>query len=194
MTVTVHIHARDMNVSNHLREHIERKVSKLDRFLPSLTEARVDVAEAKTVRSALDRYTAQLTVHMRGVVLRAEEHGADIFGAVDAVSDKMERQIERYKGKRWQNRTGAGGANVGEAVVGEAVLEEVDLDDDEPAGVIARRKRFAVAPMNEAEALEQMALLGHNNFFVFYNADSNRINVLYRRKDGTFGLIEPEVA
>src|SRR5689334_11551714 len=102
MTVTVQIHARDMNVSNHLREYIEKKVGKLDRFLPTLTEARVDVAEATTARSAGDRHAAQLTIHTRGVVLRAEEHSDDIFAAVDAVIDKLERQIERYKGKRWQ--------------------------------------------------------------------------------------------
>jgi putative sigma-54 modulation protein len=191
MTVTVQIHARDMNVSNHLREYIEKKVSRLDKFLPSLTEARVDVAEAATARSADDRHVAQLTIHTRGVVLRAEEHHEDIFTAVDAVIEKLERQIERYKGKRWQNRGAPSGPGGGEAA--EAVLEEVAVDVEEPAGVIARRKHFPVAPMNEAEALEQMALLGHNNFFVFYNADSNRINVLYRRKDGTFGLIEPEV-
>jgi len=195
MTVTVQIFARDMNVSNSLREYIEKKVSRLDKYLPSLTEARVDVAEAKSARSAADRQVAQLTVHTRGVVLRAEERSDDMFAAVDAVLDKMQRQMERYKGKRWHNRTNGGGAEA--LAVAEAVAEEVSETDgaesDEPAGVIARRKRFTVAPMNEEEALEQMQLVGHNNFFVFYNADSNRINVLYRRKDGTFGLIEPEI-
>jgi putative sigma-54 modulation protein len=191
MTVSVQIFARDMNVSNSLREYIEKKVSRLDKFLPNLTEARVDVAEAKTARSAADRHVAQLTVHTRGVVLRAEERSEDMFAAVDAVLDKMQRQMERYKGKRWLNRTNGGG--VGALAVAEEVAEELEVDAAEPAGVIARRKRFPVAPMNEAEALEQMQLLGHTNFFVFYNADSNRINVLYRRKDGTFGLIEPEV-
>lgn len=190
MTVTVQIFARDTNVSNSLREYIEKKVSRLDKFLPGVTEARVDVAEAKSARSATDRQVAQLTVVTRGVVLRAEEHSDDMFAAVDAVLDKMQRQMERYKGKRWHNRTNGVGAEA--LAVAEEVAEAVELDD-EPPGVIARRKRFTVAPMNEEEALEQMQLVGHNNFFVFYNADANRINVLYRRKDGTFGLIDPEI-
>ena len=195
MTVAVEIFARDMNVSNSLREYIEKKVSRLDKYLPSLTEAQVDVAEAKNARSATDRQVAQLTVRMRGVVLRAEETSDDIYAAVDAVLDKMQRQIKRYKGKRWLNRSNGNGAEAQAVAVAEAeeLAEADETEALEPAGVIARRKRFTVAPMNEEEALEQMLLLGHNNFFVFYNADSNRINVLYRRNDGSFGLIEPEV-
>ncbi len=193
MTVTVHIHARDTNISNSLREYIEKKVGKLDRFLPSLTEARMDVAEARTARSAADRQVAQLTVQMRGTVLRAEETSDDMFAAVDAVLDKMERQIKRYKGKRWLNRGPGLGTEALGAAAAEEMAEAVEGDEGEAAGVIARRKRFQVAPMNEVEALEQMQLVGHNNFFVFYNADTNRINVLYRRKDGSFGLIEPEI-
>jgi len=193
MTVTVQIHARDTNVSSQLREYIEKKVSRLDRFLPNLTEARMDVAEAKTARSAADRQVAQLTVHTRGVVLRAEETSDDMFAAVDAVMEKLERQIERYKGKRWLNRGAGSGAEALGVAAAEEVDEAVEVDEAEAAGVIARRKRFQVAPMNEVEALEQMQLLGHNNFFVFYNADTNHINVLYRRKDGSFGLIEPEI-
>ena len=194
MTVTVQIHARDTHVSNHLQQYIEKKVSKLDRLLPNLTEVRMDVAEVKTARSAADRQVAQLTAHTRGVVLRAEETSDDIFMAVDAVVEKLERQIERYKGKRWMNRNaGGGGAEPLGVAVAEEVAEAVETEADELDGVIARRKRFPVAPMNEAEALEQMQLLGHNSFFVFYNADTNHINVLYRRKDGSFGLIEPEI-
>ncbi len=195
MTVAVEIFARDTNVSNSLREYIEKKVSRLDRYLPSLTAARVDVAEAKNARSATDRQVAQLTVRMRGVVLRAEETSDDMFAAVDAVLDKMQRQIKRYKGKRWLNRSNGNGAEAQAEAVLEAE-EEAEMeagDEPEPAGIIARRKRFTVAPMNEEEALEQMQLLGHTSFFVFYNADINRINVLYRRNDGSFGLIEPEI-
>src|SRR3990172_6371976 len=98
MTVSVAIHGRDLSVSPRLKEYVERKVSKLDRFLPTIDEARVDLAESKTARSAADRHVAQLTVHSRGVVLRAEERKDDIFAAVDAVLAKMQRQIERYKG------------------------------------------------------------------------------------------------
>ena len=187
MTVFVTIHARDLNLSPHLREYVEKKVSKLDRYLPTIHEARVDLSEIKSARSAADRFVAQLTVYVRGVVLRAEERKDDIFAAVDAVLDKIHRRIERYKGKHWRGRgDGAGVETL-------ALAEDETPVEPEPPGIVVRRKQFALTPMSEAEALEQMQLLGHNNFFVFYNADTNRINVLYRRNDGDFGLIEPEV-
>jgi putative sigma-54 modulation protein len=189
MTVLVQIHGRDLSISPRLREYVEKKVSRLDHYLPTIQEARVDLAEVKTARSANDRQVAQLTVHTRGVWLRAEERKDDIFAAVDAVLDKMQRQIERYKGKRRHGRGNGAGA---ESLALPEEPEETTAEM-EPEAVVVRRKRFALTPMNEAEALEQMQLLGHDNFFVFYNADNNRINVLYRRQDGDFGLIEPEV-
>lgn len=188
MTVLVQIHSRDLSISPRLREYVEKKVSRLDHYLPTINEARVDLSEVKSARSAADREVAQLTVWTRGVVLRAEESKDDIFVAVDAVLDKMHRQIERYKGKHWHGRhTGAGV---------EALVEPEEVEtalETEPAGTVVRRKRFALTPMNETEALDQMSLLGHEAFFVFYNADSNRVNVLYRRKNGDFGLIDPEI-
>ena len=187
MTVSVTIHARDLNVSPRLKEYVEKKVSKLDHYLPTISEARVDLTEAKAARSAADRQVAQLTVHTRGQVLRAEERKDDIFAAVDAVLDKMQRQIERYKGKRARGRGNGASADTVAELADEAVLEP------EPPVNVVRRKRFALTPMNEAEALEQMELLAHDTFFVFYNADSNRVNVLYRRHDGGFGLIDPEI-
>jgi putative sigma-54 modulation protein len=187
MTVLVTIHARDLNLSPRLKEYVEKKVSKLDHYLPTISEARVDLTEARAARSAADRQVAQLTVHARGQVLRAEERKDDIFAAIDAALDKMQRQIERYKGKRQRGRgNGAGADTVAE------LTEETAVEADAPIKVV-RRKRFGLTPMNEAEALDQMQLLGHDNFFVFYNADSNRVNVLYRRHDGGFGLIDPEV-
>jgi putative sigma-54 modulation protein len=188
MTVLVTIHARDLTVSPRLKEYVEKKVSKLDHYLPTISEARVDLTEAKAARSAADRQVAQLTVHTRGQVLRSEERKDDIFAAVDAALDKMQRQIERYKGKRQRGRGNGAGADM---VV--ELEEEEALEPETPAATVVRRKRFGLSPMNEAEALEQMQLLGHDNFFVFYNADTNRVNVLYRRHDGAFGLIDPEV-
>ena len=188
MTVLVQIHSRDLSVSPRLREYVEKKVGRLEHYLPTINEARVDLSEVKSARSAADREVAQLTVWTRGVVLRAEESKDDIFAAVDAVLDKMHRQIERYKGKHWRGRHNGAGV---EALV---ELEEVDTQlETEPVGNVVRRKRFTLAPMNETEALEQMSLLGHESFFVFYNADSNRVNVLYRRKNGDFGLIDPDI-
>lgn len=189
MTVSVSIHARDLSVTPRLREYVEKKVSKLDHYLPTISEARMDLTEAKAARSAADRQVAQLTVHTRGQVLRAEERKDDIFAAIDAVLDKMQRQIERYKGKRARGRGNGAGADTVAEVADEPLLEE-DAGERE---LVVRRKRFALTPMNEAEALEQMDMLGHDNFFVFYNADSNRVNVLYRRHGGGYGLIDPEI-
>jgi putative sigma-54 modulation protein len=187
MTVSVTIHARDLNVSPRLKEYVEKKVGKLEHYLPTISEARVDLTEARAARSAADRQVAQLTVRTRGQVLRAEERKDDIFAAIDAALDKMQRQIERYKGKRHRGRGDGAGADSVAAPPDETVLEA-----EAPVGVV-RRKRFSLTPMNEAEALEQMQMLGHDNFFVFYNADNNRVNVLYRRHSGDFGLIDPEV-
>jgi putative sigma-54 modulation protein len=190
MALEVEIHGRDISLTPHLKDYVEKKVGKLDRYLPTISEARMDLAEVKSARSAADRQVAQLTVHSRGMVLRAEERKDDIFAAVDAVLDKIYRQIERYKGKRWHGR--GNGASADMAALPEEG-EDVAVAEDEPGGSIVRRKQFIVTPMNEAEAIDQMQLLGHDNFFVFLNSDTNRINVLYRRHDGNLGLIEPEI-
>jgi putative sigma-54 modulation protein len=187
MAVLVQIHSRDLSVTPRLREYVEKKVSHLDHYLPTLTEARVDLSEVKSARSAADREVAQLTVLTRGVVLRAEESKDDMFAAVDAVLDKMQRQIERYKGKHWRSRHN--GAGIEALVAPDETVTEV-----EPPRTVVRRKSFTLTPMNEIEALEQMTLVGHETFFVFYNSDSNRINVLYRRKNGDFGLIDPDIS
>jgi len=188
MTVLVQIHSRDMSITPKLREYVEKKVSRLDHYLPTLTEARVDLSEIKNARSAADREVAQLTVLTRGMVLRAEESKDDMFAAVDAVLDKMQRQISRYKGKHWRSR------HNGDSI--ETLVEPDETEtalDDEPVDTVVRRKSFTLSPMNETEALEQMRLVGHETFFVFFNSDSNRVNVLYRRKNGDFGLIDPDI-
>jgi putative sigma-54 modulation protein len=190
MTVTVNVHGRDMGISPRLQEYVEKKVSKLDRYLAHVREARVDLTELKSARASADRYVAQLTVPIKGTVLRAEERKEDVFAAIDAVLDKMYRQIERYKGKRRRGR----GDGLGAAEVAPEPEETAPVADseEEQGGAIVRRKRFALTPMNEAEAIEQMQLLGHDQFFVFFNSETNRVNVLYRRRDGDFGLIDPE--
>ena len=186
MAVKVVVRGRDLEMSPRLQEYVDKKVGRLDRYLSIITEARMDLTEVKSARSAADRFVAQLTVPARGALLRAEERKDDVYAAVDAVLDKMQRQIERYKGKRWRGRSpGAETVDMPE--------EELSAAEVEPAGVVVRRKRFALPPMNEAEAIEQMQLLGHDTFFVFYNAETSRINVLYRRRSGDFGLIDPEI-
>src|SRR5690606_28196273 len=141
---------------------------KLDRYLPGIEEARVDLAYVKSARSADDRQVAQITVRGKGFILRAEERADDIFSALDTALDKMQRRIERFKGKHYRNRDG------GKTVVETATqIVEEEEETGELGPVIARRKRFLLSPMNEMEALEQMSLLGHENFFLFFNANTN---------------------
>jgi putative sigma-54 modulation protein len=189
------IHARNVDVTPRLQEHIEKKVNKLDKYLPNINEVRVDIAVEKR-KQGQEQSIAQLTVrNTRGVILRSEEkRQTDVYAAIDVALDKMYRQIERYKGKRKRR----GGGRFGEmdadlATVEPTPLNESDLEEEEEKTSIVRRKRVALAPMTEEEAIDQMELLGHN-FFVFYNVDSAKIGVLYRREDGNYGVLEPEIA
>jgi putative sigma-54 modulation protein len=177
------IHGKNVDITPRLQSYVQRKVERLDRFMPNIVEIRVDLAEEKSNRMGV-RQVAQVTLrNERGAVLRAEERTTDMFVAVDAVVDKLYRQIERYKGK--QKRRGHEDFSLYETAV---ELEEEDFE----TGHLIRRKQFSIQPMHEEEAIEQMELLGHD-FFVFVNAESEGVNVVYRRKDGNFGLLEPEL-
>jgi putative sigma-54 modulation protein len=188
MAVKVDIKVRNLELSDRLEDYVTKKVAKLDRYLGVLEEAKVDLNYVKSARNAGDRQVAQLTVRGKGVVLRAEERTDDIFASVDAVLDKIYRQIERYKGRRWRSR--GDGRSTAEVV---REIESESSERGEFSETILRRKRFLLTPMDEREAVEQMSLLGHENFFVFLNANTHQVNVLYRRLDGSLGLIETEI-
>jgi len=183
MSSRTDIYIKDMELTQELNEYIEKKADKLDRFLNNIDEKRIDLAFVKTAREPDKKFVAQITLRGRGFILRAEERSVDIKSAIDQVLDKIERQIERYKGKHYNNRSGSPST---------ADLFEVEYEEEEEP-LIARRKKFTLHPMDELEAIEQMNLLGHEDFFIFYNADTSSINVLYKRRDGSFGLIEPEL-
>lgn len=187
MAQNLEIFGREFEVTDHIRDYITKKVAKLDRHLGTIDDIRVDVAYVKAARSATDRYVAQMTVRGKGFILRSEERADDIRVAMDKALDKLSRQIVRFKEKR------ARGRGDGKSAAEVAVEVETVSDEAEIPAMIVRRKKFDVIPMDEIEAIEQMKLLGHDNFFIFYNAKSDTINVLYRRRDGTYGLIEPHV-
>jgi putative sigma-54 modulation protein len=191
MAIEVQIFGKNMEVNERLQDHVTKKVSKLDRYLNGIEEARIDLSYVKSARNAADRQVAQITVRGKGFILRSEERADDIFSALDTALDRMQRRIERYKGKRYRGR--GDGKPFSDLVMETVALEEEEAEE-ETGPVIARRKRFLVTPMDELEAIEQMSLLGHENFFVFYNVNTNAISILYRRRDGNFGLIEPEIA
>jgi putative sigma-54 modulation protein len=188
MANKVEIAARNMRLTEHTREYVEKKAAKLEKHLPGIDEIRIELNHAKTARSATDRQVAQLTVRGKGFILRTEERSDDLHAAFDAALDKIHRQIERYKGKHYHGR--GDGRSAAEVVE----QEEIPLDETgELLPLIARRKQFIILPMTEEEAVEQMRLLGHDNFFIFFNAEQNSIEVLYRRRNGTYGLIQPIV-
>jgi putative sigma-54 modulation protein len=179
------IKSKNFDVTDRLRDYVEKKIGKLDRYLPSISEAWVELSTEGT-RAAQDRQVCQVTIRSNGTILRAEERSDDIFTSIDTVLDKMYRQIARYKGKRKNRWRGAG-------TVVEPLPIDLEEESEEEVSNIVRVKRFPMSPMHPEEAVEQMELLGHD-FFVFFNGDEGRINVLYRRKDGDYGLLQPELA
>lgn len=188
MAHNLEITGRELEVTDRIRDYVTKKTAKLDRHLAAIDEIRVDLAHVKTARSATERYVAQLTVRGKNLLLRSEERADDIRAAIDIALDKLTRQIARYKGKHQRGR----GDGKPAASIAPDVEPLPELEPEETP-VIIRRKKFDLIPMAEEEAIEQMKLLGHDNFFVFFNAKSGTINILYRRRDGTYGLIEPHV-
>ncbi len=187
MTQKIETVARNMRLTDNTRDYVEKKAAKLERYLQEIEEVRVELSHAKSARSALDRQVAQITVHGKGFILRSEERADDIHAAFDTALDKIQRQIDRYKGKHYRGR--GDGRSAAEVTEEEAPVDETG----ELLPLIGRRKKFMILPMTEDEAVEQMRLLGHDNFFIFFNAEQNAIQVLYRRRNGTYGLIEPVV-
>lgn len=187
MANKVDIFAKNLKVTDRLEEYTSKKIEKLNRYLNDIDETRVDLSYAKSARNASDRQVAQITIRGRGYILRTEERSDDIFTAIDAALEKMQRQIARLKGKRQRGR--GDGTAVSSLADELPVVEEVE--EEQP--VIERRKSFTLIPMDEMEAIEQMKLLGHENFFVFYNMNTEAVNVLYRRRNGGYGIIEPKI-
>lgn len=185
-------------ISDRIRDYVEKKVDKLDRYLPDISEARVEITQEKT-KSAKDRNIVQLTLRVGGTILRAEDRSEAIYASIDAVVEKIYSQIVRYKGKRqkrWQGQT----KKMQQQLLMEEEVLMPEVDEQTLAAIaeeedrhIVRTKRFLINPMTEDEAIDQMELLGHN-FFVFFNANVERVNVLYRRADNNYGLLDPELA
>jgi putative sigma-54 modulation protein len=182
------ITGKNIEINDVIRKYVEKKIGRLDRYLPSIIDGRVELTVAEGARAAEDRQIAQVTLRTKTAILRAEEASSDIFASIDAVFEKMQRQVDRYKGKHWSKRGES--AEAAALVAGEAAEEE---ETAEEAPTVARVKRFQMVPMDEAEAIEQMELLGHD-FYVFFNVNQSQLNVLYRRRNGEYGLIQPELA
>ena len=179
------IFSKNMEIPEDIRSYVQKKIGKLTHYLPDIIEAKVEIHEQNT-KSPQHRYTAQVTLNSKGVILRGEEKGEGVRAAIDEVAEVLERQIERYKGKLHDKGRGISLARQPE----EEVVSEKEHRD---LPRVVRLKRFMVKPMSVLEASEQMELLGHS-FFLFVNSDNDRLCLLYRRNDGNYGLIEPELA
>ncbi len=194
----VHIHGDGIKVSEGLDQYTRSKVDKLDRYLPNIAHVGVELSIIRTHRGA-DLAIAQITVqHARGAILRAEEkmnidNRETIRFAINKAVEKLHRQIDRFKSKRiakQQRVRDRYRATVAEIDSAEDAPQSVGLDTDDSAAAtdIVRRKDVEMMPMNEEEAIEQLELLDHN-FYMFMNADTDQINVLYRRENGGYGIL-----
>lgn len=178
------ITGKNMNVSDRTEKFVRQKLERLDRHLSEPVEARVELSQENT-KKANQRQIVQVTLSKNGAIIRAEERAADLKIAVDAVVAKLDKQILRYKDKQVRKR------RVTAQVADEVEQAVAEGEIEEPVRVV-RTKRFRTSPMSADEAIEQMELLGHS-FFLFLNAESDALNVVYRREDGNYGVLEPEL-
>ncbi len=191
----IEVRGKKLQLSKAVENYVSKKMGKLSHLLPSIVDTKVEISKEKA-KSTTNRYVVQVTVKSDGVLIRAEERQADVYAAIDAADDVIRKQIGRFKGKYYlRNRRAARQRKeLGVAVAAETGAElETEIERKRVPDVIVKAKRFPIKLMTVEEASVQMELLGHD-FFIFLNADNNSFNVLYRRKDGAYGLIEPEVA
>jgi putative sigma-54 modulation protein len=173
------VKGKNVEVSDSIRSYAEQKLRKLERQLAAPTQVELELAVERNPSIAAS-HIAEATVWTKGPVLRAREASTDMRASIDQLVDKLERQVTRYRQKR-RRRNHRAAPPVELAPAG---------SDTEPE--IVKTKQFPVKPMTAEEAVLQLELVGHD-FFVFQNAESGEVNVVYRRREGNYGLIEPQV-
>ncbi len=180
--MNINIRGENLEVTGALREYVEKKLSRLERYLDIPPESDAHV----TLRVQKDRQNVEVTIPLRGAVLRAEEKNPDMYASIDLVVDKLEGQIRKHKTKA-NRKFNKGGIRNLFAENGDSTTAIYAEDEDELE--VVRTKKFTMKPMDVEEAILQMNLIGHT-FFVFANMDNNQTNVVYKRDDGRYGLIE----
>jgi putative sigma-54 modulation protein len=170
------VKGRNVEVSDSIRSYAEQKLSKLNRHLTDTTRVELELAVEKNPSISANQ-VAEVTVWTKGPTIRAREASTDMRASIDQLTEKLVRQVKHYRDKRVTARHRA--PNGGPPPMA-----------DQPEPQIVKTKQFAVKPMNAEEAVLQLELVGHD-FFVFRNVDTDAVNVVYRRKDGGYGLIEP---
>lgn len=177
------VKGKNVEVSDSLKTYAQEKLGKLEKHLNDAARLELELAVEKNP-SIAENQIAEGTIWTKGPVLRARESSPDMRASIDMLVAKLERQARRYRDKRRRSsgRTNAGGP----------APETIPVVGEEEGPVIVKTKQFAVKPMTAEEAVLQLELIGHD-FFVFQNAETTDINVLYRRRDGNYGLIEPQI-
>lgn len=177
----LNVQGRNIDVTEALGTAVKKKLGKLEKYFQNEGPIEVQV----TLQVQKERQIVEVTMFINGMVLRGEEESTDMYASIDMVADKLERQIHKYKTRINRRARDTGG----KPIFAPEFMKTEPLEEEYPQ--IVRTKRFAMKPMGVEEAVLQMELLGHD-FFVFSNGDSEEVNVVYRRKDGNYGLIEPE--
>ena len=175
------VKGKNVDVTDSLKNYALQKLGKLDKHLNDAARLELELAVEKNPSISANQI-AEATIWTKGPVLRARESSGDMRASIDLLVEKLERQARRYRDKR--RRYAKGGGN--------SEPEAIPVVPDEDSPVIVKSKQFAVKPMTPEEAVLQLELIGHD-FFVFQNADTSNVNVVYRRRDGNYGLIEPQV-
>jgi putative sigma-54 modulation protein len=177
------VKGKNVEVSPAIRSYAEEKLGKLERQLADPTRVELELAVERNP-SIADKIVAEATIWTKGPVLRATERSTDMRASIDLLTDKLERQVTRYRQKRRRRHRDAERNGAGQ-------IEGLTMATDEEGGpVIVKTKQFTMHPMSAEEAVLQLELVGHD-FFVFRHEDTGEINVVYRRRDGDYGLIEP---
>jgi ribosome hibernation promoting factor len=176
------VKGKNLEVSDSIKTYAEEKLQKLDRQLHELTRVELELAVERNPSIAANQI-AEATIWTKGPVLRAREASGDMRASIDQLTDKLLRQVKHYRDRRSRRHARGNGIPSGGVPVA--------VDDSEPQ--IVKTKQFPVKPMHAEEAVLQLELVGHD-FFVFENAESGEVNVVYRRKEGGYGLIEPQTA
>ena len=188
------IFTRNIELNSEAEQYIEKKLKRLDRHMHGGAEAKLELSRTSS-RSQTDRIVAQMTISAPGNTLRGQETGLNLFAAIDAVTDVMDRQIRRYKTRVSKSRGRRSARNQEQAPPDIAEMQN-ELPEDAVVsefGRVVRSKRFPMKPMAVEEAIVEMELLDHD-FFLFQNIETEGFNVIYRRTDGDYGLIEPEAS
>ena len=192
----IKVQARNIDLNPNAEEYIQKKFNRLQRHLPNLDDAKMEVSMTQA-RSTRDRVQAQMTLNISGYTLRGQDSGVNLFAAVDAVTDVVDRQIRRFKGKVYRSSQARKSRSGLRDIPPEAIIDMPETLQEEEAleeiGQVVRTKRHSMPPMSVEDAILQMEMLGHS-FFLFFNMDTDEYNVAYRRRDGDYGVIEPELA